>query len=137
MIKIRCDGRDVTIKAVKVTLNKNIKEILLDYVGKRKVDYIVEDLVETIGNDNLIIFTNDDIKHQIKINAFNIPEFTSYTEIYTNIRDCLINDGLLPEDAAECAHLIYSLEEVPEESDEEKIKTSQDVKRLSVVSDYC
>lgn len=129
MIKIRLKGKDVTIKKVEVSLDENIKDILLDYVGRRKVEAIIAYLKKEIEGTQLVIAEIDDTMFEFKfgyefVNGYE-PQFEKY-KLEEQISDSLSENGLAENEIAECVPLIYSLKEVPDESNEETEDTSQD-----------
>ncbi len=126
MIKTKCGDKDVTIKKVTVTLNKNIESVLLNYVGRRKVEAIIAYLKKEIAGTQLVIAEIGDTMFELKF-VYNVlygdePTFEK-CKLEEQISDCLSDNCLTGDEVAECMPLLYSLNEVPYKSNEEKAET--------------
>lgn len=124
MIKIRLNGKDVTIKKVTVTLNENIRDILLKYFKSREIRSIITAIKYAIKNKEFVIAEIDGEIFEFMLFADGTPRFVKgYIDaiIWNRI------DGVsIPDEAKEDVPLMYSLKEVPETSNEETGDTSQD-----------
>lgn len=126
MIKTKCVDKDVTIRKVTVTLNKNIENVLLNYVGRRKVEAIIAYLKKEIEGTQLVIAEIGNTMFELKF-VYNVlygaePTFEKFN-FEGQISGCLFDNGLTDDEVAECVPLLYSLNEVPYKSNEEKSET--------------
>ena len=138
MIKIRLKGEDVTIKKVRIFLKENIEDILTDYVERQRVEPLIAELRNAIENKEYVIVEVQNQGYLLDLtklwfsimdrtfveSQIYIPKLEEYK--FDSIYECIAKYGVHPNEVRKLMSQICSLEEVPEDSNEETGDTSQD-----------
>ena len=106
-LKVNIKGEEVIIKNLSTaSISERMEDIVLEYVGRRKARVIVANVPDIVGDENVLIVEVNKTLYKLVINN-GVPLLVEYN-IKNDFKIALMERGLWPIDAKECAEALFS-----------------------------